>query len=333
MLRFQHPASFWLILLALGLVLLWLYRNHWRKQTLKQLGNETVVQTLMPGYSAVLYSMKTLLLIAALVIGVIGLANLQSGSRTEKVERKGIDVMVAMDVSKSMLAADLSPNRLERAKQFVAKLIEKLPNDRIGLILFAGRAYVSVPLTIDASALKMNLETASPALVPTQGTVLGEAIGMARQSFNAKETKYKSIVLISDGEDHDEGVMDEVKQAVSEGIMINTVGIGSPEGSYIIDPETGQHKTDEQGQEVISKLNEKELQDIASAAQGTYLRLSQTDVAANAIAKQINATEQKNFGDSLFTDYNSYFQYFIGITVFLLLIEFFIPQRKKISFA
>jgi len=265
------------------------------------------------------------------MVGVIGLANLQAGSRTEKIERKGIDVMVALDVSKSMYAKDISPNRLERAKQFVARLLEKLGNDRIGLILFAGRAYVSVPLTVDIAALKMNLAGASPSQVPTQGTVIGEAVRMARESFNTKETKYKSIILISDGEDHDEGAADEVKKAVGEGIMINTIGVGSTEGSLVFDPETNQNKRDENGNEVISKLNEKELQDIASAGQGIYLRLANTDAAADAVAKQISSTEQKNFGDNIFTDYNSYFQYFLAITVLLILIEFFIPERKKLQ--
>lgn len=277
--------------------------------------------------------LKFSFLIMSLVIGVIGLANLQAGSRSEKVERKGIDVMIALDVSKSMLAQDLKPNRLEKAKQLIARLTEKLSNDRIGLITFAGRAYVSVPLTVDLTALKMNLSGASPDMVPTQGTVIGEAISMARQSFNTKETKYKSIILISDGEDHDEGAADEVKKAVSEGIMINTVGIGSPEGSVIFDPETHENKRDQEGNEVISKLNEKELQDIASAGQGVYLRLGNTDAAADAIARQIGSTEQKNFGDSMFTDYNSYFQYFLGASLILMLIEFFIPQRKKLQIA
>jgi len=287
----------------------------------------------MPRYSKPLRLFKFCLLVVALAIGIIGLANLQAGSRTEKIERKGIDVMIALDVSKSMLAQDLSPNRLEKAKQFIARLLEKLGNDRIGLITFAGRAYVSVPLTVDMSALKMNLAGASPTQVPTQGTVIGEAISMARQSFNAKETKYKSIILISDGEDHDEGVANEVKKAVGEGIMINTVGIGSPEGSPIFDPETRANKRDEKGDEVITKLNEKELQEIASAGQGVYLRLGNTDAAADAIAKQISSTEQKNFGDNIFTDYNSYYQYFIGIALLLILIEFFIPEQKKLQAA
>ncbi len=333
MLRFQHPDFFWYLLACFLLAGLFYYRTKRREQAIRLLGDEQLVNALMPRYSKPLRLFKFCLLVVALAIGIIGLANLQAGSRTEKIERKGIDVMIALDVSKSMLAQDLSPNRLEKAKQFIARLLEKLGNDRIGLITFAGRAYVSVPLTVDMSALKMNLAGASPTQVPTQGTVIGEAISMARQSFNAKETKYKSIILISDGEDHDEGVADEVKKAVGEGIMINTVGIGSSEGSPIFDPETRANKRDEKGDEVITKLNEKELQEIASAGQGVYLRLGNTDAAADAIAKQISSTEQKNFGDNIFTDYNSYYQYFIGIALLLILIEFFIPEQKKLQAA
>ncbi|MBK7764035.1 MAG: VWA domain-containing protein [Bacteroidetes bacterium] len=332
-LRFQHPELFWLLCLAFLLVGLYLLKNQWRKKAMQKIGDPQLVQALMPRYSKNLQFIKTVLVVLAFTIGIIGLANLQAGSRSEKVERKGIDVMIALDVSKSMLATDLSPNRLERAKQFIARLLEKSGNNRIGLIVFAGRAYISVPLTVDFSALKMNLETASPNMVPTQGTVLGEAISMARQSFNTKETKYKSIVLISDGEDHDEGVMDEVKQAVGEGIMINTLGIGSPEGSPILDPETNANKKDEEGNEIISKLNEKELQDIANAGQGNYMRLGNTDVAATQMANFINTSEKKNFGDSIFTDYNSYYQYFLLVAFVLLLIEFIIPERKKLKLA
>ncbi|HOZ50573.1 MAG TPA: VWA domain-containing protein [Chitinophagaceae bacterium] len=329
MLRFQHPDLFWLLLLSILLLVFFLYQNQQRIKAIRLFGDEKLVNALMPRYSQPLRFIKFGLLLLAFIIGIIGLANLQAGSRSEKIERKGIDVMIALDVSKSMLAQDLSPNRLEKAKQFVARLIEKLGNDRIGLITFAGRAYVSVPLTVDMSALKMNLSGASPNQVPTQGTVIGEAISMARQSFNAKETKYKSIIIISDGEDHDEGASDEVKKAVGEGIMINTLGIGSPEGSTIIDPETRENKKDEKGEDIITKLNEKELQDIASDGQGIYLRLGNTDAAAEAIAKKINSTEQKNFGDSIFSDYNSYYQYFLGISLLLIFVEFFIPDRKK----
>jgi Ca-activated chloride channel family protein len=227
------------------------------------------------------------------------------------------------------LAKDFAPTRLEKSKQLIGRILDKIKNNRIGLILFAGRAYVSVPLTVDISALKMNLAVANPGMVPTQGTVVGEAIRMARESFNSKDTKYKSIVLITDGEDHDDGVNEEVKQAVAQGISISTVGVGSTEGAPIFDEETGENKKDEQGNDVVSKLNEAELKTIASDGQGIYTPLGNTEATADVIAKQINSAEQKNFGDSIFTDYNSYFQYFLAVSLVLILLEFFIPERKK----
>lgn len=266
----------------------------------------------------------------AVFFAIVGLANLQSGARSEKVQRKGIDVIIALDVSKSMLARDVAPNRLEKSKLFILQLLEKLSNNRIGLIVFAGRAYNLVPLTIDLPALKLNLATASPDQVPTQGTVLADALSIARRSFNSKETKYKSVVLISDGEDHDEAAAEEVKKAIDEGIMINTVGVGSAAGSPIWDPQTNENKKDEQGEEIISKLNEEELQKIADDGKGIYTHLTNTESAAQAIATQIGRIEQKNFGDSMFVDYNSYFQYFLLFSLFFLLVDFFIPTRKKI---
>jgi Ca-activated chloride channel family protein len=333
MLRFQHIEYLWFLLAVAGIVALFIFSLLGQKKKLKLLGDHHLVMNMMPTFSEKKQWIKLILIASALFFGIIGLANLQAGSRTEKIERKGIDVMIALDVSKSMLAKDVSPSRLEKAKQFISKLLDKIGNDRVGLVVFAGRSYVSVPLTIDFAALKMNLATASPNAVPTQGTVIGEAIKMSRESFNKKETKYKSIILLSDGEDHDEEAISEVKKAVEEGIMINTIGIGSPEGTTILDEESGQTKLDENGKEIISKLNEAELQNIATKGQGIYQRLNNTESAATAIAKQINSTEQRNFGDTIFTDYNSYFQYFIAICLLLIVIEFFISERKKVVIA
>jgi|688.fasta_scaffold09239_3 Ca-activated chloride channel family protein len=331
--RFQHFEYLWLILLLAIPILLYVLSLINRNKKIKLLGDEALVNKLMPTFHLKRNHIRFGLIIAALFVGTIGLANLQKGSRSEKVERKGIDLIIALDVSKSMLAKDISPNRLEKSKQFIARLLEKVSNNRIGLVLFAGKAYVSVPLTVDISALKMNLAAANPDMLPTQGTVIGDAIEMARKSFNNKETKYKSLVIISDGEDHDEKAKDQVKQALDEGIMISTIGIGSPEGSVIWDDEMKQNKRDEQGNEVISKLNEASLQTIAQEGQGIYVKLQNTESAAETIAEQINSSEQKNFGDMMFSDFNSYFQYFLIITFVLLLLEYLITERKKLKLA
>ncbi len=329
MLRFQHIEYLWGLIIIPLLILLFILFKKIRTKHLKKLGDFSLVEQQLSTYSKNFSLFKFILILISFFFGVVALANLQSGARSEKIQRKGIDVVFALDVSKSMLAKDIEPNRLEKAKQLIVRMIEKMPNNRIGLVLFAGRAYMSVPLTIDLSAFKMNLMAANQNLVPTQGTVIGEAISMARQSFNTKETKYKSIILISDGEDHDESALQEVKKAVQEGIMINTIGIGSANGSPIWDPETNDNKKDEKGNEIISKLNEKELQEIAQQGQGIYQLLTNTDAAAQAIVQQVNTSEQRDFGDSLYVSYNSYFQYFLIIALASLIIEFFIPTRKK----
>jgi len=333
MLRFQHSEYFWFLLTIVILVGLFFLAVKDRKNKLKIIGDENLVHLQLRNFNVKAQQFKLILLLVALFAGVIGLANLQANSKTQNVERKGIDVMIALDVSKSMLARDESPNRLEKAKQFVSKLIDKIGNNRVGLIVFAGRAYVSVPLTVDFSALKMNLSTITPSSIPTQGTVLGEAIKMARESFNSNDTKYKSIVLISDGEDHDESANNEVKKAVEEGIMINTVGIGSVNGSPIWDEVLQENKKDAEGNVIISKLNETELQTIASNGEGIYAQLSNAENIAKTMAVQINATEKKSFGDVVFADYTSYFQYFLLISLLLITIEFFISERKKSTLA
>jgi Ca-activated chloride channel family protein len=333
MLRFQHSEYFWFLLTIVILVGLFFLAVKDRKNKLKIIGDETLVHFQLRNFNVKAQQFKLILLLVALFAGVIGLANLQANAKTQNIERKGIDVMIALDVSKSMLARDESPNRLEKAKQFVSKLIDKIGNNRVGLIVFAGRAYVSVPLTVDFSALKMNLSTITPSSIPTQGTVLGEAIKMARESFNSNDTKYKSIVLISDGEDHDENANNEVKKAVEEGIMINTVGIGSVNGSPIWDEELQENKKDAEGNEIISKLNETELQTMATNGEGIYAQLSNAENTAQTMAVQINATEKKSFGDVVFADYTSYFQYFLLISLLLITIEFFISERKKSTLA
>jgi Ca-activated chloride channel family protein len=333
MLRFQHSEYLWFLLTIVILVGLFFLAVNVRKKKLKTIGDEALVNFQIRNFNLKAQWFKFILLLIALFVGIIGLANLQANAKTQKVKRKGIDVMIALDVSKSMLAKDESPNRLEKAKQFVSKLIDKIGNNRVGLIVFAGRAYVSVPLTVDFGALKMNLSTITPASIPSQGTVLGEAIKMARESFNPKDTKYKSIVLISDGEDHDENANNEVKKAVEEGIMINTVGIGSLNGSPIWDDELQENKKDAAGNEIISKLNEEELQTIATNGEGIYAQLNNAENAAKTMATQINSTEKKSFGDVVFADYNNYFQYFLLLSLVLITIEFLISERKKIATA
>jgi len=206
--------------------------------------------------------------------------------------------------------------------------LDKLENDRVGLILFAGRAYMQMPLTTDQNASRMYIQNASPDAVPTQGTVISDALSMANSAFNSKEHKYKAIVLISDGEDHDPEALKIAKQLADDGVMINTIGIGSPDGSPIIDPVTRESKKDENGQVVISKLNETELSQLADATNGIYIRLENMDAAVITVSQRLGGIEKRALTDTDFINYKNYFQWFLAGALLLLLIEFFLPERK-----
>jgi Ca-activated chloride channel family protein len=326
--RFQHIE--YLIALATIplLVVLYFQLMYWKKNTIKKIGDQRLVQALIVNYSPTNFLFKFMFFALALAAVIAASANLQKPGAMDNVQRKGVDVVIAIDVSKSMLAEDIKPNRLERARQLVYKLMEQLPNDRVGLVLFAGRAYLQMPLTTDHGAARMYIQQAGPDVVPTQGTIISEALRTSNSAFNSKERKFKSIVLISDGEDHDPQAVPLAQQLAQDGVMINTVGIGSAEGAHIMDPVTNENKKDENGNTVVSKLNEAELQQLAGATKGVYVKLNEVDVAVNAITKQLSTIESTSLDDNAFRDYKSYFQWFLAIAFGLLMIEFFLPERK-----
>jgi Ca-activated chloride channel family protein len=239
--------------------------------------------------------------------------------------------MIALDVSKSMLAQDIKPSRLERAKQVISKIIDQSPDDKIGLVIFAGRAYLQMPITIDHEAAKMYLASASPDDVATQGTVISDALNLCEAAFNPKEKTFKSLILISDGEDHDDDAIKVAKQLGKEGIEINTIGIGSPLGATIFDPETNSDKTDDKGNVVITKLNEQELKDIAKNGNGSYQLYTSTDEVAQNIKKDLGQIGAATISDSLFEAFRQYFQYFLAAALLILMLELFISERRKIK--
>lgn len=329
MLRFQYAAYLGALVLIPLLIALFAGMLYWRRKKVGQLGTPSVVQQQILGYIPARHTFKFVLMGLALLFIIIGCANLQKGGTTETVQRKGVDVMIALDVSKSMLAKDIQPDRLTRAKQFIERLTDKMSSDRVGLVIFAGRSYLQVPLTIDYSALKLLLQTVSPDMVPTQGTVIGDAIELANKSFSSKERKFKSIILISDGEDHDETALAKVKEAVEGGAIVHTIGIGSPQGTQLFDPATNSAKLDEKGEPVITKLNEAELKSIAAAGNGTYTLMGNTDAAANRILEEIDGMEQRNLGSVVYANYISYFQYFLLAALLLLIAEWLLPGALR----
>jgi Ca-activated chloride channel family protein len=329
MLRFQHSNYLLALAIIPVLVLLYLLLLVWRRQKLKKLGDEHLVKEQIIGLIPGRRTLKFILLTLALATGIIGWANLQSGGKAEQVERKGVDVIIALDVSKSMLAKDIQPDRLTRSKQLIERMLDKMKNDRVGLVIFAGRAYLQVPLTIDYSSMRMMLQNVRPDLVPSQGTVISDAIDLSLQSFSKKEKKYKSLIIISDGEDHDAKAKDKTIEAVEQGLIVHTVGVGSPQGAPLYDENTKSEKLDEQGQPVISKLNEEELKSIAATGNGTYTLLNNANDAAARLTEQIDAMEQRNMGTVAYTNYNSYFQYFLLPAFLLLIAEWLIPGAKN----
>ncbi|MEO9004914.1 MAG: VWA domain-containing protein, partial [Ginsengibacter sp.] len=330
MLHFQY-IEYLVALVAIPLmVLLYLNIIRWKVKTAKKIGDASLVRVLTEQYSSKKFLVKFILFTTAFAFCAFAVAGLVMPDRTQKISRKGTDLMIALDVSKSMLAQDIKPSRLERAKQVILKIIDNSPEDKVGLVIFAGRAYLQMPLTVDHEAAKMYLAAVSPDDIPSQGTVIKDALKMSFAAFNPKEKTFKSVLLISDGEDHDDEAIKTAKELAKQGIMINTIGIGSPEGAPIMDPATGQYKTDSKGQTVITKLNQKELSDIAKAGNGTYQLYTNTDAVSQNIKQQLSTIgKEATEGDTSYTSFQQYFQYFLLAAFAFLLIEFFVSEKKK----
>ena len=328
-LQFEHNWFIWGLAAIPVFVLLFLLLLKWKQKTVRRIGDKNLVKDLTSNFSPALFIFKFILVLFALAAGVIAIMNLRKPADADSIARKGIDVVIAMDVSKSMLATDLQPNRLERAKQFIGRLMNAMPNDRIALVLFAGKAYMQMPLTTDHGTAQMFVSSASPASVPQQGTVINEALKISAKAFNTADRRFKAVILISDGEDHDPEAIETSKDLADQGMMINTVGIGSPEGSNIIDPATGVNKIDEMGNTVITKLNEEELKELAQNTKGVYVRLQNTDEAVDVVKKNLSQIEKKALGDVSLMNFKTYYWWFAGAMLIFLLVETFIPERKK----
>ncbi len=330
MFRFAHPYYFYLFLLipAFAAAFLWFFL--WRKKAFHRFGDPGVIRQLFPEASSLKLLAKFALLMVPVAFLVLALAGPQTGSRIEKVHRKGIDLMICLDVSNSMLAEDLKPNRLERAKQSVSRLIDQLEGDRIGIIVFAGEAFVQLPITTDYAAAKLFLSTITTDLVPVQGTAIGDAIAMAVKSFGESKNN-KAIVIITDGEDFQGNVLEQAESAAKAGIRIYTIGIGQPEGAPI--PNYVNHvmigyKKDASGNLVITKLDETLLQRVASIGQGVYIRASSSETGLKPVLDDLSKIQESEIDAKQFTDYESRFQYFLGIALFFLVLDLFIFEKK-----
>ncbi len=330
MFRFAHIYYFYLLAIIPVLAVLLVLFLLWKKRTLAKYGDWNVIRQLMPDYSIGKSIVKFFLMAAVLISLVVAMADPQTGSRLEKVKRKGIDLMICLDVSNSMMAQDIKPNRLERAKQSIVRLIDNLEGDRIGIIVFAGKAYTQLPITTDYAAAKMFTASINTSIVSTQGTAIAEALEVAANGFG--ESKHnKAIVVITDGEDHEGNVLEQAEAAVQKNITIYTIGMGLPEGAPIPvfsgDVQTGYRK-DQDGQTIMSKLDETLLQRIASVGKGMYVRATTSETGLTKIFDDISKIEKSEIEEKQFSDYEDRFQYFVALALFLLVLDLFVFERK-----
>ncbi len=333
MLRFANIELLWGLALIPFLILLFLYVNKWKKKALTSLGDRSIVQQIMPDVSLQSPWIKFILFLLAYTFLIIGLADPQIGSKTEEVKRTGSDIIVLLDVSNSMLAQDLSPDRLENAKRSIAQLIDNLHNDRIGIIVFAGQAYVQLPVTTDYAAAKLFLNTINTNMVPTQGTAIGAAIDMGMRSFDFKNGMSKAMVVITDGENHEDDAVSSAKGAKDKDVVVHVIGVGSEQGAPIPIINNGKEagfRTDSTGQTIVTKLNEEMCKEIAEAGGGAYVRASNANGGLGVIKGEIDRMQKKAYGSKMFKDFEDRFQVFLAIAFLLLAAEFFISNRKSV---
>lgn len=297
-----------------------------RKRRIEKLGDPQLVADLMPTASKGKGWLKISLLAAAWLFFVIGLCRPQMGARLKEHQSQGIEVMIALDVSNSMLAEDYSPNRLERSKLAISRLVDKLQGDRIGLIVFAGESFVQLPITADYVSAKIFLNSINTGSVPIQGTALAEAIMSAARSFSSQSERSRAIILITDGEDHEGDVIEAAKNVAQEGIRIYTIGVGSPQGKPI--PFNGELMKDSGGEIVVSRLDEGILQEIASIGNGKYARAGNSEFGLNPIIDDIRQLDKENFQSVVFEDFDEQFMYFFAIALFFLILELIVPGTR-----
>jgi len=330
MFRLAHPQYLYLLSVIPLMVLLFVIARIRKKKALSKFGDLKLIERLIPEFSSFRETLKFILRILAITLIVLGLADPQTGSKLEKIKRKGVDMIFALDVSNSMLARDITPNRLERAKQAIISLLGNLENDRVGLVTFAGKAYIQMPITTDYSATRLFLSDVNPGMIPVQGTAIGDAIETAVGCFgNTKQSK--AIIVITDGENHEDNAAEAAQQAASQGIRVYTIGIGLAEGApipvYSGSTQIG-YKKDAQGMTVITRLNEPMLQEIAKAGKGIFVRANNSQTGVKEVFDQINKLEKSEYNTAFFSDYEDRFQFFLFAAILLLFSEVLIADRK-----
>jgi Ca-activated chloride channel family protein len=321
------------LLLIPIVISIYFYVQYQTKKQLEKIGNIDLMKRLMPDRNEKKSLLKFIALNVVLFFLILALAQPQMGTKMEKVQRKGIDIMIALDVSKSMLSQDVAPSRLEKSKLLIQTLLKNLDGDRVGLVIFAGNAYLQMPLTVDYSSLLLYLRSITTNSVPTQGTIITDALEKSEAAFKETDKKHKAIIVITDGEDHEENAINMAEELASDGTKVFTVGVGTANGGTIpVYDQNGQitgEKKDENGAVIISKMNANMLQALAKGGNGNYYVLDNTKQVAEFLSKDIAKMETKTINDKVFTDFVEQFQYFLIFALLILMADFFITYRKK----
>lgn len=329
MFRFADPTYLYLLIILPFIAAFYIYSNYRRKRNIRKFGDPELLAKLMPEVSKYRPNVKFWLTFAALTLTIFLLARPQFGSKLETVKRKGVEVVIALDISNSMLAQDVTPSRLDKSKKLISKLVDEFDNDKVGLIVFAGDAFTQLPITSDYVSAKMFLESISPALITTQGTAIGKAIDVAMRSFTPQEGVGRAIVIITDGENHEGGAVEAAKEAAKKGIRVFVLGVGSPDGAPITIEGTNEYRKDNSGNVIVTRLNEQMCQEIAKAGDGMYIRVDNTNSAQRALNSEINKMAKTDVESKVYTEFDEQFQAIAWLILILLLVEMLILERKN----
>lgn len=323
-----YPQYLWLLLLVPVFFVVQAFMLKLRRRRIRRFGDETLVNSLMPSYARGKVWLRLSMFAIAFCFVVLAMSRPQRGVRLKEQQVKGAEVIIALDVSNSMLAEDYSPNRLERAKMAISRVTEKLKDDRIGLIVFAGDSYVQIPMTSDYISAKMFLNSISTGSVPVQGTAIGSAIDLGVRSFSEESDKSRAIIVITDGENHEDDPVSAAKRAADMGVRVFTIGVGSVEGKFIPLPDGG-YITDAEGNNVVTRLDDKTLQKIADAGNGVFVHSSNVEFGLEPIIEEIQKMDDEVMTTVTYEEYEELYMYFLGVALLFLVIQMLVGDRRS----
>lgn len=325
---FAQPKYLMLLLLIPVFFVIQALVLKFRAKRIRRFGDQALVEKLMPSYSKAKVWLRLSLFAIAFMFFILGISRPQMGAILKEHKTRGAEVMVVLDVSNSMLAQDYSPNRLERAKLAISRMVDKLRDDRIGLIVFAGNSFVQLPITTDYVSAKMFLSSISTESVPIQGTAMGEAISTALRSFSAQSDKSRAIIVITDGENHEDDPVAAARQAAELGVRVFTIGVGSPQGT-MIPMGDGQYLEDREGNPVVTRLDEKVLQEVAEAGKGLYVHAGNREFGLDPVIEEISRMDDEEYNSIVFEEYDELYMYFLAVAFFFLVLEMLIGDRRS----